>query len=175
VIFQLVLSDKLRNYLEEISLSYPAFKENQPIIHDAKQSRMLQIPGYNQSAFADNIHLFHGREIRQVPHASGGMGFVLHLSHNQNDPDGWTDEEVKGYDGWGHDSGRVWRQGPRLVGEGFSNFQKKFGPKAFSLHHRFYLHYDADSRIWLSAEDGCEGSPAEGGVANRIAALMGLG
>ena len=173
--FQLVLSDKLRNHLEEIATSSPASKDRQPVIHHAKQSRMFQIPGYTQSAFADNIRLFHGREVRQVTNASGVMGFGLHFSHSEDDPEGWTKEEVKGYDGWGHDSGRVWRQGDRLVEEGFTDFQKKFGPKAFSLHHRFYLHYDGGNRMWLSAEDGCEGTPAEGGVANRIAALMGLG
>lgn len=173
--FQLDLSNKLRNYLEEISSSYPTTTEKQPVVHDATQSRMFQTPAYTQSAFADNVRLFHGREVRQVPNASGGMGFVLHLSHSEDDPEGWTNEEVKGYDGWGHDSGRVWREGDRLVDEGFSDFQKKFGPKAFSLHHRFYLHYDGMNRMWLSAEDGCEGTPAEGGVANRIAALMGLG
>jgi hypothetical protein len=175
VMFQLVLSDMLRKHLEQIALSYPASKEKQPIIHDAKESRMFQIHNYNRSAHADDIHLFHGREIRQVPSSSGGMGFLLHLSLSENDPEGWTDEEVKGYDGWGHDSGRVWRKGDRLIQEGFSDFQKKFGSKAFALHHRFYLHYDTDSRMWLSAEDGCEGTPAKGGVATRIAALIGLG
>ncbi|KAL3917600.1 MAG: hypothetical protein SGARI_007669 [Bacillariaceae sp.] len=136
---------------------------------------MFQTPNYCQSADADNIRLFQGREIRQVPNASGGMNFVLQLSHSEEDPQGWTAEEVKGYDGWGHDSGRVWRQGDQLVNEGFKDFQETFGPKAFGLHHRFYLHFDSENRMWLAAEDGCEGTPAEGGVASRIAALMGLG
>ena len=174
VMFQLVLSDKLRDYLGKVAASENQL-ELQPVVHDAKQARMFQIPDYKQSAFADNIHLFHGREIRQVPNASGGMNFVLQLSHSEDDPQGWTTEEVKGYDGWGHDSGRVWRQGDRLVEEGFKDFQERFGPKAFALHHRFYLHFDSENRMWLSAEDGCEGIPAEGGVASRIAALMGLG
>ena len=26
---------------------------------------------------------------------------------------------------------------------------------------RFYLHFDKKNRLWLSAEDGCEGTPAQ--------------
>ena len=67
---------------------------------------------------------------------------------------------MKGYDGWGHDSQRTWREGQRLEREGFTAFRTKFGPDAFSLHHKFYLHLDARNQLWLSAEDGCEGTPA---------------
>ena len=35
------------------------------------------------------------------------------------------------------------------------------GEKAFTLHHRFYLHLDRSNQLWLSAEDGCEGRPAK--------------
>ena len=41
---------------------------------------MSQIPDYAKNGDADNARLFHGREIRQVPDAAGGMGFVLQLS-----------------------------------------------------------------------------------------------
>jgi hypothetical protein len=122
---------------------------------------MHQIEDYQQTAKVDNLALFHGREIRQVPWAKGGMGFVLHLSlANGEDPEGWTQGEVSGYDGWAHDAGRDWRTGERHGQEGFAGFQDKFGPKSFSLNHRFYLHYDMLNRLWLSAEDGCEGTPA---------------
>lgn len=174
MMFQLVLSEKLKAHLEEVAAS----GGNQPVVFDASHPRMHQISDYSQSAAADNIRIFHGREIRQVPHATGGMGFVLQLSHSdEDDPEGWTSEEVKGYDGWGHDSGRVWRNGDRLEKEGFTDFRSRFGPKSFALHHRFYLHYDRGNSMWLSAEDGCEGTPAPdtGGVVNRLAALMGLG
>ena len=180
MMFQLVLSEKLLGHLEGVAASSQTGE--QPFVFDATHRRMESIPGYGLTAEADNVRVFHGREIRQVPNASGGMNFVLQLSHSSeanDDPEGWTAAEVEGYDGWGHDSGRVWRQGDRLEAEGFGGFRSRFGPKSFALHHRFYLHYDRGNAMWLSAEDGCEGTPAPannaGGVVNRIASLMGLG
>lgn len=160
MMFQLVLSDKLKDHLVEISASNDS--KHQPVIFGSSKSRMFRIPDYSQTASADNIAVFHGREIRKVPSATGGMGFVLHLSlADGNDPEGWTTPEVEGYDGWGHDSGRTWRTGDSLEKEGFKAFKTKFGPSAFALHHRFYLHFDRSNRMWLSAEDGCEGTPAQ--------------
>merc|ERR1719162_2266749 len=176
MMFQLVLSEKLKTHLEGVATQE---QEHQPVVFDASHPRMERISGYKQTADADNLRVFHGREIRQVPDAAGGMNFVLQLSHSdENDPEGWTSAEVDGYDGWAHDAGRVWRKGDRLESEGFSDFRSRFGPKAYALHHRFYLHYDRGNSMWLSAEDGCEGTPApsgSNGVVNRIAALMGLG
>lgn len=83
---------------------------------------------------ADDVSIFHGREIRQVPGASGGMGFVLQLAM-ADDPEGWTAEEVEDYDGWGHDSGRPWRDAGRWEKEGV-DVKGKFGERAFGLHHR---------------------------------------
>jgi len=104
------------------------------------------------------------------------MGFILQLSHSDvSDPEGWTAaERGDGYDGWGHDSGRTWRKGDRLVREGCADFQKRFGPDAFALHHRFYLHEDLQNRMWLSAEEGCEGTPASspGGPMSFISSLF---
>lgn len=155
MMFQLVLTDKLRDYLENVATS-----EKQPIIFDANQGRMSKIPNYAKDSFADNVSLFHGREIRRVPNASGGFGFVLQLSMaNANDPQGWTPKEIEGYDGWRHDVGRDWRTGDRLEKEGFKTFRSEFGPDAFTLNHRFYLHKDWGNQMWLSAEDGCEGTP----------------
>lgn len=184
MMFQLVLSEKLKAHLEGIAATAATNEsQSQPVVFDANKPRMENIPGYKPTSDADNLTVFHGREIRSVPQASGGMGFVLQLSHsnndeNENDPEGWTSAEVDGYDGWAHDSGRVWRKGDRLESEGFTDFRSRFGPKSFALHHRFYLHYDRGNSMWLSAEDGCEGTPAQAGnsgVASRIAALMGLG
>ena len=182
MMFQLQLSDKLRDHLVKIA-SADQQKQQNVVVYDSSKPFMRLIPDYEQSAFADNIRLFHGREIRQVPTAAGGMGFVLQLSYagngdgDNNDPEGWTKFEVDGYDGWKHDQGRTWRDGPKYEEEGFTNFRDKFGSKAFGLNHRFYLHKDSQNRIWLSAEDGCEGFPAmpAGGVIDRIAALMNLG
>lgn len=160
MLFQLVLSEKLRDHLVKVSAGD---NDAQPVIFDATKPRMHQIANYEQSATADNIRTFHGREIRKVPDAAGGMNFVLQLSlANGDDPEGWTPQELEGYDGWGHDSGRVWRAGNRLEDEGFASFKERFGPEAFALHHRFYLHFDRGDRMWLSAEDGCEGTPARG-------------
>ena len=41
------------------------------------------------------------------------------------------------------------------------NVKDNYGPEAFGLNHRFYLHYDGGKSFWLSAEDGCEGKAAE--------------
>lgn len=162
LMFQLVLSEKLRDYL--------LATEKQPIVSDASKPRMHQLDNYSQNDAADNIQIFHGREIRSVPDAAGGMGFVLQLSlANEKDPQGWTDAEIAGYNGWSHDASRDWRTGERLEQEGFAGFVNTFGPKSFALHHRFYLHYDSGNRLWLSAEDGCEGTP---GVANPVQSFL---
>jgi len=91
------------------------------------------------------------------------MNFVLHLSlANGDDPEGWSKQELARYDGWGHDSGREWRKGEQYEREGFATFRSKFGANAFGLHHRFYWHFDNEERLWLSAEDGCEGVASQG-------------
>ena len=157
MMFQLCLSPKLREHLVSVASN----NDQQPIIFDANKPRMFNLEGYSKDALADNMSIFHGRELRQVPNAAGGMGFVLQLSlSNGNDPEGWSKEEIATYDGWGHDSGRTWRKADRYEDEGFKAFKQTFGPKAFGLNHRFYLHLDAQNRMWLAAEDGCEGTPA---------------
>lgn len=188
MMFQLVLSPALREHLVQRSSLYSASQANNNnnnhdvdstptvMVAPASAYRMHQLESYQRSAKADNLAIFHGREIRQVPWAKGGMGLVLHLSLATNanaslssssssspedqDPEGWTASELAGYDGWGHDSGRDWRTGERLEQEGLEQFRQKFGPQSFSLHHRFYFHWDSLHRLWLAAEDGCEGTPA---------------
>ena len=159
MMFQLVLTDKLRSHLEGVAAKGSA-DGSQPQISDKNTMRMAQMPGYAKTNFADNKMLFHGREVRQVKDAAGGMEFVLQLSHSESDPEGWTGPEVEGYDGWGHDASRVWRNGERLENEGYKTFRSTFGEKAYTLNHRFYLHFDSQNRMWLSAEDGCEGVAA---------------
>ena len=99
MLFQLRLSDMLRADLVERAKS----DARQPEVFDASKGRMSQLPNYAKNAEADNTRLFHGREIRQVPDAAGGMGFVLQLSHAGDDPEGWSAQERSTYDGWGHD------------------------------------------------------------------------
>jgi hypothetical protein len=161
MMFQLVLSEKLRSHLADVANA--CGDGQQPVVFGATIDRMAKMPGYCKDATADNVRLFHGREVRSVPTAAGGMGFVLQLSFAGapgEDPEGWTAQELGGYDGWGHDSRRTWRNGERLEREGFAAFRTRFGASAFALHHRFYLHLDREKRLWLSAEDGCEGHPA---------------
>ena len=88
MMFQLVLTDKLRQHLQTVAFS----GDGQPVVCDEAAARMSDMAGYEKSAFADNRRLFHGREIRAVPTAGGGMGFVLQLSYagTPEDPEGWT-------------------------------------------------------------------------------------
>ena len=110
MMFQIVLSDALRAHLVDVAKT-----GGDITLYDASKARMSTIPDYSKSAFADSTRIFHGREIRKVPTASGGMGFVLQLSlADGNDPEGWTPQEIAGYDGWGHDASRVWRTGEML-------------------------------------------------------------
>lgn len=51
-----------------------------PVIYDASVNRMQNMPAYSQSADANDVNVFHGREVRKVPNAAGGMGFVLQVS-----------------------------------------------------------------------------------------------
>jgi len=159
MLFQFQLTGKLREHLQQVS-TLGVDNEHQPVIFGADRRAMSQIPNYVQNSEANNTRLFHGREVRQVPTAAGGMGFVLQLSFAGDDPEGWTSQELAEYDGWNHDAKRTWRKGDRLESEGFKNAREKYGHAVFSLHHRFYLHLDAQNRVWLAAEDGCEGTPA---------------
>lgn len=184
MLFQLDLTDALRQHLQNVVLASnnddddSSKQQQQPILYESNKLRMHQLATYQKSSFADNVSYFHGREIRQVPTARGGMGMVLQLSlappsdyalanhgnltppPKRVDPQGWSDAEMATYDGWGSDRGRVWRQGTDYEREGFEGgFRKKYGPKSFGLNHRFYLHKDFKGKMWLAAEDGCEGTP----------------
>ena len=86
-----------------------------------------------------------------MPWAPGGGGMAIHLSFagepGADDPEGWTGEEVDEYAGWLSDRQRRWRDGSILVEEGFEAFRERFGPEAFTLHHRFYLHVDDTEQV----------------------------
>jgi len=189
MMFQLVLSDKLKSHLQTVATSSNDNQQQQPIIHPSSQQLMNRIPNYSKSSYADNISIFHGRELRNIPKANGGMNFVLQLSYADDnesnlideslakdagkgadglwngkpvDPQGWSIEEIETYDGWRSDSFRKWRNRPLYESEGYTTFTEEFGTDGYGLNHRFYLHYDNENRMWLSAEDGCEGTPSEG-------------
>jgi len=183
MMFQLMLTNKLREHLIQVSSSQnksDCDELAQPKIFDASHFRMSNLPNYDKSAKADNEHIFHGRELRKIPHAKGGFGFVLQLSMamvegaDNKDPEGWSAQEIETYDGWGHDTGRRWRKADDYEAEGFTDFKQKFGNEAFGLNHRFYLHFDGSDRMWLSAEDGCEGTPANSPERNSISRIFGF-
>ena len=165
MMFQLVLTDALVERLKGPDAP-------NVVIQDASARRMSQVPGYDKSNFADDATFFHGREVRKVPNAAGGMNFVLQLSASGEDPDGWVAGERDGYDGWGHDSSRVWRDGKRLEDEGVAGFRERYGPDSFTLNHRCYLHLDATNQLWLSAEDGCEGRLVDPGQKKKLFGLF---
>eukprot|EP00933_Yihiella_yeosuensis_P008466 TRINITY_DN113926_c0_g1_i1.p1 TRINITY_DN113926_c0_g1~~TRINITY_DN113926_c0_g1_i1.p1 ORF type:complete len:397 (-),score=44.61 TRINITY_DN113926_c0_g1_i1:54-1211(-) len=155
--FELRLSPRLQSHLRSL------ISEGKDIgVYPASHARMHDIDGYTRSAAANNLTIFHGREVRDSPSAKGGEGCVLHLSYSSEDgedDEGWTAAEINDYNGWGHDSGRPWRNGERIEKEGFTSYRQNFGKQAYGLHHRFYLHLDGREALWLSAEDGCEGTP----------------
>jgi hypothetical protein len=163
MMFQLCLSDALRARLAAAAAGGDGAPA--PVaVHAAEYKRMQMLPKYGQSADADSAVIFHGREVRQVPTAAGGMAFVLHLSDtDENDPEGWSPQEREDYNGWGHDSNRPWRKLSQWEAEGVAGFREKFGDAAYGLHHRFFLHLDKQNKFWLSAEDGCEGFASSAG------------
>jgi len=177
MMFQLMLSNTLRDYLVKVAgnTTTEQQQQQQPVVFDSSKSRMFQVPDYSKSADADNVRIFHGRELRKIPDVAGGFGFVLHLSMaNEDDPEGWSKEEISTYDGWGSDVGRQWRKANDYESEGFVGFKEKFGTEAFGLNHRFYLHFDSANRMWLSAEDGCEGVPAQSNPLRRMQRMFGF-
>ena len=145
--FQLVLSDKLRQNL---------LGQTKPVVlYDETKTLMSQLPDYSRSAAADDICLFHGREVRDAKGFVSSM--VLQLVASKDDPEGWSPGELADYSGWGHDSKRKWRKAAEHAKEGNPLYGGKFGAQAFGLHHRCYWHLDSQGGLWLAAEDGCEG------------------
>ena len=106
------------------------------------------------------MKIFHGREVRQVKNAEGGMGMVLQLSLAKDlDPEGLDTPEISNTTA-GHMTANVGGNGANSWKRKGGTFRRQFGSSAFTLHHRFYLHLDEQNQVWLSAEDGCEGHPA---------------
>ena len=105
MMFQLVLSDKLKSHLQTVATSSKDNQQQQqPIIHPSSQQLMNRIPNYSKSSYADNISIFHGRELRNIPKANGGMNFVLQLSYADDNDSIIVDESLakdagKGADG----------------------------------------------------------------------------
>ena len=120
--FQLVLTDALVDKLKGPDAP-------KVVIHGAVDAFFAwrSCPGYDKSNYADDATFFHGREVRKVPNAAGGMNFVLQLSASGEDKNGWVAGERDGYDGWGRDSSRVWRDGKRLEDEGVAGFREGYG------------------------------------------------
>ena len=156
--FGLSFTRKFRERLETKARNFGETDDGNVVVQESNVSRMYMMDGYEQSAFADNESIFHGREVRKVSTFGEKSGMMIQLSlANEDDDEGWTKEEIEEYSGWLSDQQRKWRDGDALESEGVANFKTKYGPAAFTLHHRFYLHHDNIGGFWLSAEDGCEG------------------
>ena len=64
-------------------------------VQESNVSRMYMMDGYEQSAFADNASIFHGREVRKVSTFGEKSGMMIQLSlANEDDDEGWTKEEI---------------------------------------------------------------------------------
>jgi len=179
--FGLVLSDALRAHLGDVAAAGEG-DPRQPRVF-AGTPRMALMDGYERGAGADDVTVFHGREVRQVTRE--GLGetspMFIHLSlSGGGDPEGWSAEEVAEYSGWLSDRQRRWRDGAAYAAEkgGADWYRAKFGEGAYGLHHRFYLRTDEAGGFWLSAEDGCEGVAMEmggrrGGAGGILGGLFG--
>lgn len=151
MLFQLRLTTALRARLQENKMT------SLPVARPPCKN-MSDLPGYKTTASADDVTFFHGREVRNVKDAAGGMGFVLELSSGScEDKEGWTAGERADYNGWKHDSQRPWRTAAQFESDGCQNFKERYGEKSYGLHHRFFFRFDSKGSLWLSAEDGCEG------------------
>ena len=164
MMFQLVLTDALVDKLKGPDAP-------NVVIHDAATRRMSQVPGYDKSNYADDATFFHGREVRKVPNAAGGMNFVLQLSAVE-DKDGWVaGKETATTAGARLVPRLARRQAPR--GRGRRGVPGGgTGRTRFTLNHRFYLHLDNTNRLWLSAEDGCEGRLVDPGEKKKLFGLF---
>ncbi|KAH8062598.1 hypothetical protein JL722_3520 [Aureococcus anophagefferens] len=146
MLFQLVLSDALRSRLLEAAEQPEA---EQPEVYDAATNRMAKMPGYAKNADADNVRLFHGREVRNVPTAAGGMNFVLHLSlANGEDAEGWSRRRSPATTAGATTGTRGARARPSRPRAAASPSSAR---RRFTLHHRFW-HLDRTNQLWLSAE-----------------------
>ncbi|KAL3793576.1 hypothetical protein ACHAW5_002856 [Stephanodiscus triporus] len=166
--------DNIARYLldlnEEVASS-PHDPSRQPIVRPASQSLMNRVPDYERSSHADNIYADPYGTRTTTTSTSAVDGVVVPSGKGADsawdgravDDQGWSNEEIATYDGWRSDRVRQWRNARTYAAEGFDRFSEVFGDKAYGLNHRFFLHYDDRGRMWLCAEDGCEGTPSEGG------------
>lgn len=79
MLFQFVLSVKLRqNLIATSKMDTKDCTVTQPVIYDAGVNRMAKMPNYGKSASADDVTLFHGREIRKVRTQAAHTSILLH-------------------------------------------------------------------------------------------------
>ena len=148
-----------------------------PWFCDATADRMAKVAGHRQGATADSARLFHGREARGAT-AAGGTGLMLLLSFAGRPArtlrsaarPGPARQGAGGLDparptsragAWGVGA-RQPAHVARLERDRVPGEVRRGGLRP--AHHRFCMHLNRDSRLWLSAEphadDGCEGRPA---------------
>ena len=59
MLFQLVLSDRLKSHLQSVASEKDG--DDQPVIHPASQPLMNRVPEYRKTGKADNKTIFHVR------------------------------------------------------------------------------------------------------------------
>jgi hypothetical protein len=117
--FGLSFTRKFRERLETKARNFGETDDGNVVVQESNVSRMYMMDGYEQSAFADNESIFHGREVRKVSTFGEKSGMMIQLSlANEDDDEGWTKEEIEEYSGWLSDQQRKWRDGDALESEG---------------------------------------------------------
>jgi len=169
-VYQLHLSDALQDHLQQAvagNVKAPQLLDmSHPLITKKGNKRIQDYAGGWSKA--DNVQLFHGREIVKVPLAKGGMQQVLQLCLAGDDPMDWSPEECDSYDaGYTDRRYRKWKSAEDYYNEGVP-LAEIYGPDAYALHHRFYFHKDVNNCLILSAEqDGMKGVPTFNGLMNH--------
>ena len=118
--------------------------------------------GHSLDATADNVRVFHGREVRSVPWPPGGGGWrstsASLASRAPDDPEGWTGERrwtsTPGGSQTGSAGGETGRSSSR---KGSRRSASDSDPRRSPCTTGAHLHVDDADEFWLSAEDGCEG------------------
>jgi hypothetical protein len=87
--FGLSFTRKFRERLETKARNFGETDDGNVVVQESNVSRMYMMDGYEQSAFADNESIFHGREVRKVSTFGEKSGMMIQLSlANEDDDEG---------------------------------------------------------------------------------------
>ena len=79
--FGLSFTRKLREFLETKARNFGETDDRNVAVQESNVSRMYMMDGYEQSAFADNASIFHGREVRKVSTFGEKSGMTVSYTH----------------------------------------------------------------------------------------------